>query len=93
MVGFALLPSASRGRAGPHSLHGLFYWCAMTDLGSTDLADNAEAPRRAVIDGNAVEMHSILNQLEIAYFIAAQAAVADDKRGFAIQRFKASGSQ
>jgi len=65
----------------------------MTDLGSTDLADNAETPRSATVDGNTVEMHSIHQQLEIAYFLASQAAMAKDKRGFAIQRFKAPGSQ
>jgi hypothetical protein len=65
----------------------------MSDLGSTDLADNAENPQRATVDGNSVEMYPILQQREIAYFLASQAAMANDKRGFSIQRFKASGSQ
>lgn len=65
----------------------------MADLGSTNIADNAEDPKRATVDGNSVEQHGIKDQIEAAYFVAAKAAVAQPKRGFALQKFKACGGQ
>jgi len=65
----------------------------MTDLGTTNIEDNAENPKRATVDGNSVEQHSIKDQIDAAAFKASNDAMAKNKRGFALQRFKASGSQ
>lgn len=65
----------------------------MADLGTTNIADNAEDPKRATVDGNTVEQHSISDQIDAASFAASKAAVAQNKRGFALQKFKACGGQ
>lgn len=65
----------------------------MPDLGTTDIGDNAESPKRMTVDGNTAEQHAIKDQIEAAYFVAAKAAVAENKRGFALQKFKACGGQ
>jgi len=65
----------------------------MTDLGSTDLADNAEQPLRATIDGNTVEQHSLANQQAIADRKKSDAAMTGQKRGMFLTQMKHSGSQ
>ena len=65
----------------------------MADLGSKNIEDLAEDPKRAVVDGNSVEQHSLADLIAAAEFEAAKNAVAGKKRGFAIQKLKASGSQ
>lgn len=67
----------------------------MADLGTQDIADRAEDPKSATVDGNSVTQHSLLEQIEAAHFAASKAAVNNSggKRGFALQRFKSSGSQ
>lgn len=65
----------------------------MADLGTTNIADNAEDPKRATVDGNSVEQHSLKDQIEAAHYVASKAAATSTKRGFNIQRFKPPGSQ
>ena len=67
--------------------------CGMTDLGSKDIEDLAEDPKSATVDGNSVTQHSLKEQIEAALFKAAKAAAESDKGGFAIRKFKHSGSQ
>jgi len=64
----------------------------MADLTSDTLETNATQPSRASGGGSFVEQHSLKNQLEVLRYLASQAAVQSDKGGFAIRRFKPTGS-
>ena len=65
----------------------------MADLNTTNIDENAENPKRATVDGNSVEQFGITEQIDAALFKASRDATASNNRGFAIQKFKASGSQ
>ena len=65
----------------------------MADLTSKDIADMAENPKSATVDGNSVTQFSIGELIEAARFKAAKEAAESASRGFALQKFKANGAQ
>lgn len=65
----------------------------MADLNSKDIESIAEDPKRATVDGNTAEQFGLAEQIDAAHFVASKAAVSNNKRGFAIQKLKAPGSQ
>lgn len=64
----------------------------MADLNSKNIDELAENPKRVTVDGNTVEQQSIGDQIKAAEFAATKAALAKNKRGFAIAKLKPPGT-
>jgi len=63
----------------------------MADNSST-IQTNANKPKKATVDGNTVEQHSIADQILANDYERAAAANGSRKRGFALARLKPGGT-
>lgn len=63
----------------------------MSDL-SSQIETNAAKPKRATIDGNSVEQHSLKEQIEADQYLADETAKATPRQGMVFSRFKPGGT-
>lgn len=56
------------------------------------LAENADKPKKATIDGNTVEQHSLKDQIEYDRYQASKTASQEKKRGLNLAKLKHPGT-
>ena len=59
---------------------------------SDQISENAANPKKVQVDGQAVEQHSLLEQIEADRYVRSKAAAADGKHGFVLRRFRPGGA-
>lgn len=64
----------------------------MADTFIHTIQQNAEGPNRASGDSGSVQQHSLTEQRLLRNQLASEDAVATDRRGWNISRFKPSGA-
>ncbi len=62
-----------------------------TDL-KTDIAENAQGPAKAVIDGQVVEQHSLKDQIEADRYLASKAAAKNPRHGVGFVKMRPPGA-